>query len=248
MKVSGILLSILLLAPFAASAQGAPADSAPLGTIDLLWQGETYAPPFYLGRALWSNQSRLTIVAIPHVKSAGGGEVSPTSLIYKWKRNGESFGSASGAGRQTLVFSDNVLSKPAEIRLDVYLSDGQTLAASASINLSPIAPKILVVEDNPLLGLLLNTAVSGTYALSGKEATFAAMPLFAPVSSRLSPSESYTWRTSSGDIRTGASVTYLTPEGTSGQSQVTVRAENKNTLMQAEEKSFLIQFGKTENF
>lgn len=248
MKVPGILLSLMLLAPFAAAAQEVQPVSIPLGTTDLLWQGETYTPPFYLGRPLWGGQSRVTIVAIPHVRSQSGGEVSPSSLIYKWDRNGERLDGASGLGQRSIAFNDTVLSKSAEIKVTVYLSDGQTLAASGSINLNPIAPKLVVVEENPLLGLLLNNAVVGTYTLAGKEVTFAALPLFAPVASRLTPTEVYTWRTEAGDVRAGSSVTYRVPDGTNGTSQVTVKAENKNTLMQASDKTFLVQFGKDLGF
>lgn len=249
MTLRGLALALFLLAPLFTNAQEnifAPteeADAAPIGTVDLLWQGETYTPPFYLGRALWSGQSRLTIVAVPHVDG-----YNASSLIYKWVRDGEVLGSASGAGKRTLAFNDSVLSRPVEIELNAYLPDGTTLGATARLNLAPVQPRLLVVEDSPLYGLILERAVRSTHALRGEEVTFAALPLFAPVSNRTTATQSYNWRTNTGDARTGATVTYRIPEGATGSSEITVRAENKNTLMQAPEKSFLVEFANPEAF
>ena len=45
-------------------------------SVDLLWQGETYVPPFYKGKSLWSDQSRITLFAIPQ------GLGNPANLNY----------------------------------------------------------------------------------------------------------------------------------------------------------------------
>src|SRR5262245_18430252 len=119
MRFSSLFLTLALLTPLFASAQEdiftSSADPAqpPLGTVDLLWQGEVYTPPFYLGRALWSGQSRLTVVAVPHVGSSAA-----NSLVYRWTRDGEVLGNASGVGKRTLSFNDSVLSKATQIQLD----------------------------------------------------------------------------------------------------------------------------------
>src|SRR3989344_1173365 len=50
-------------------------------SVDLLWQGETYTPPFYKGKSLWSNQSRITFFAMTN------GLGNPANLSYKWTKN-----------------------------------------------------------------------------------------------------------------------------------------------------------------
>jgi len=83
--------------------------------VDILWQGETYTPPFYKGRALWSSQSRITFLAIPH----GAGIGNPANLTYRWTQNGTVLGNINGIGKNTLSFTDSVLSKPQTIKIDV---------------------------------------------------------------------------------------------------------------------------------
>src|SRR3990167_10337236 len=75
--------------------------------VDLLWQGNSYVPPFYEGRTLWSSQSRITFLAIPH----GAGIGNPANLTYKWTKNGTVLGNINGVGKNTLSFIDSILSK-----------------------------------------------------------------------------------------------------------------------------------------
>src|SRR3990167_742525 len=82
-------------------------------SVDILWQGDTYTPPFYKGKSLWSNQSRITFVAIPQ------GLGNPASLNYKWTKNGTVLGNINGIGKNTLSFTDSILSRPQTIRVDI---------------------------------------------------------------------------------------------------------------------------------
>lgn len=231
MKVRGILLALALALPVFAGAQ----------TVDLLWQGKTYTPPLYPGRSLWSNQSILTVVAIPHVGSG-----SASTLVYKWYTDGDLLSSISGTGKRTLSLADSVLSRPIEIRVDVLSPDGSETLASNTILLTPHSSELLVVEDNPLYGLLLNKAIGSEYHLTEDEISFVALPLFSKLASRNSEGSSYVWSTNTGDTRTGNRTTYRIPESASGSSEVSVRFTNASTLMLPLTKSFLVQFGKTD--
>src|SRR3989344_1441328 len=93
-------------------------------SVDLLWQGETYTPPFFEGRSLWSNQSRVTIVAVPQ----GLGNAS--ALNYRWTKNDTVLGSLSGVGKSLLSLKDTILSKPQTIKVEVV--SGERVLASAT--------------------------------------------------------------------------------------------------------------------
>ncbi|MBX4198836.1 hypothetical protein KW800_00980 [Candidatus Parcubacteria bacterium] len=232
------LFFLTLILPVGASAQTLPAPTK----VDILWQGETYTPPFYLGRALWGHQTRITLVAVV------SGNTNPNALIYKWTQGGTVLGNSSGAGRRTLSWNDSVLSLPTEVRVDVTLPDGQTDVGSASVSLIPTTSETLVVEDSPLYGLMLHRAIGESFDLGGQEVSFSALPFFSGVSSRTAPAETYRWLASGSDDRSGNKVTYRIPDNSSGSSRVTVEARNKSALVQPLDKSFLVQFGKQNSF
>lgn len=207
--------------------------------VDLLWQGETYVSPFYQGRALWSSQSRITFLAIPH----GVGNISPANLIYRWSKNGTVLGNLSGTGKNSLTISDSILSIPQNIKVDV-LSNQNTLLASASTFLAPISPQLSIYENNPLYGFMFHREIKETHRLENREITLAAFPFFFSAFDRADESVSYEWRTNAGDAGTGNAVTYRSPDDTDGSSAVRVRASNRDKIMQDSDENFLVQFGK----
>lgn len=211
------------------------------GSVDLIQQGNTYAPPFYKGRTLWSRQSRITLLAIPHV-STGGGELGSASLIYKWTKDGTVLGSSSGTGKNSLTFVDSALSLPTTVTVDV-MTNQDTVVGTETLTLASGDPSILVYENNPLYGLLFNREVANSATLNNKEVTFSAIPYFMTGNAKDNPSFSYNWSTNSGGAQSGSKVTYRAPEGAAGSSQVRISVLNTNTLLQGGEKDFLVQFG-----
>ncbi|MDP2651136.1 MAG: hypothetical protein Q8O98_00945 [bacterium] len=208
------------------------------GTIDFLWQGDTYTPPFYKGRALWSNQSKLILVGIPNIP----GVSNPASLEYIWTRNGQVLGPSNGTGRNSLAFYDSVLGRAQNIKLEVLSGDGAILA-SGTINLGPVRPSLLIYENNPLYGILFNKEVTSNYSMRGEEVTFAGFPLFFNSKSRHDVKVQYQWLTNTGTVERSNSVTYRVPDGLRGSSRVTVDAKHSRELIQTARRSFVVKFG-----
>lgn len=221
-----VLLLALFLAPALASA----------ASVDLFYRGETYVPPFYLGGAQWTNESRIDLLAIPQ------GLGDPKSLTYKWRQGTTVLGDESGVGRNMLSFSDSVLSKPQTISVQIVDGNDNVLAQSY-VNLVPQAPDLLIYEKHPLYGFLFNLEASRGYALSSGEVTFAAFPLFFSTPSRDAGGLSYAWSSSAGTDSTQSTVTYRAPDNAAGSASIAVKASNPATLRQASSKNFLVQFG-----
>ncbi len=222
-----LLLTIYCLLPTPANAQ----------SVDLLWEGESYTPPFYQGGAPWSKQGYISLVAIPN------GLGAPRGLNYKWIKNGTVLGSLSGVGKNTLRILDSVLSKPQEFRVEIVSSDDDVLARAA-FTIRPRNPELMVYENNPLYGILFHRALSGEYSLTGGEATLSAFPYFFPAESKDAPSLEYVWRSNAREDGRGSSITYRRPEGVSGSTAVSVRVSDSEVLLMPVTSGFLIQFGK----
>src|SRR3989344_2819964 len=88
-------------------------SSAHAQSVDILWQGEVYTPPFYQGKTFWSKQSRIPLVAIP--QSLG----NPANLTYKWTKNGTVLGNVNGVGKNSIYFVDSILSKGKTIEVEI---------------------------------------------------------------------------------------------------------------------------------
>ena len=219
-----LLIAFLLVPAFGASAQ----------EVDILWQGETYTPPFYEGRTLWSNQSRITLVAIPQ------GLGNPASLNYKWIKNGTVLGNINGVGRNYLSFVDTVLSRPQTIEVEIIGGDRGVLA-KGSVYVVPRLPALAVYENSPLYGLMFHKEIS-EYDMQNPEVVLAAFPLFFSATDRFDPAVEYEWLSNSGSKNRESSVTYRVPEGGSGSSQVTLKAKSLQNIMQSATKSLLLKF------
>jgi len=205
-------------------------------SVDLLWQGEGYTPPFYHGRSLWSYLGRVTVYAIPHVAGR-----SAQNLSFKWTVNGEVYGQSSGEGKDSLILFDTILSLPQEVQVDV-MTDDDTVAATASATLTPQAPEVHVYENSPLLGYVFEREAVGTMTLAGKEVTFAAFPFYFSTSRRANSSLSYAWSTNSGASQSSSEVTYRAPEG-SGSSRIDASIHSLTQALQSADADFLVQFG-----
>lgn len=210
------------------------------GEVDLLWQGETYTPPFYNGLPLWSKQSRITFVAISNLPN-----INRSSLIYRWTRDGTVLGPNSGINKRSITIGDTILSLPTEIRVDIFLEEGTEPLGSASVSLEPITTRLMVYENNPLYGLLLNKSITSEFEITEDEVTFAAIPLYANISMRNVPSMTYTWVTNTGDTRSGPDITYRAPEEGSGSAFITLGSEHSQTLIEPAKVSFVIKFDNT---
>lgn len=225
-KVLSFLVATFILIPTSlAFAQG----------VDILQKSDTYTPPFYKGLPIWSYQSGTTFIAVPY------GFSNPANLNYRWTMNGTVLGTISGIGRNTLSFTDSILSRTQVVEVEIVSGQGSVLARN-SIIATPSAPSLLVYENNPLYGFMFHREVGGAHEIKEKEVTFTSFPLFFGVSSRLSNNLSYRWRTNAGESGSSGSVTYRSPEGTSGLSEVRVEVSNYNHILQKADKEFLVVF------
>jgi hypothetical protein len=229
MKRSFLLLTLSFFLASVASAQ----------SVDLLYQGKSYTAPFYQGAPLWPKQGLAKFLAIPQ------GLGSPSSLIYRWSKDGTVLGGdngASGIGRNNLTISDNLFSKPTTIEVEIVAANEEILAKN-SLTLVPQNPLVMVYENNPLYGLMFHREVGSAYRLEDAEITFSAFPFFLDTPSQNNSKVDYKWITNVGESQSGPNVTYRTPEEGSGSSSVSIDISTPEKIMTSFGKTFLVQFG-----
>jgi hypothetical protein len=145
-------------------------------TVDIIYEADTYTPPFFKGKPLFSIQSAITFIAIPHLFSYGK-ELEPEKLIYKWYKDGEIIDDLSGYGKNSIKLNSSILGR--SIQMEVEASDPQSgNTAVGFVEVNPISPYVIFYEKDPLYGILFNKALGTEGTLTKKEVGLVAIPYF----------------------------------------------------------------------
>lgn len=160
--------------------------------VDLLFDSDSYVPPFYRGRALPSAGTHLHLEALPHLRVQGGKDLPASELTYTWRRNDEVLGSVSGKGKSSVTIAAPVLFATDVISVEVRSSNG-VLSGEAQVQIPSLEPTLALYEDHPLYGILYNRALGAHTDIPDTEMTFAAIPYFAQSSGAQDHSLQYAW-------------------------------------------------------
>ena len=160
--------------------------------VDLLWQAETYTPPFYKGKALFSPESSATMVAIPNFIN-GSTRVGDSNVVYKWSIDREVQGDYSGYGKNSFQYTADILPIDKEIEIEAYPSNQETRKGVGSTILSTKNSFLLFYEDNPTNGLMFNYSLTNQINLGSRgEAKISGFPYNFSTPNKNSGLE-YTW-------------------------------------------------------
>jgi len=172
-------------------------------SIDLLWESDSYVPPFYAGRALPSAGSRIRLVALPHLTSKNGIEIPANQLLFTWKTDNEVLGDSSGRGKSSITVEGPTLFGTKTIILEASSLDG-VVTGQAIVRIPDTEPKLTLYEDHPLFGVLYHRALGPTTFIPENEMSFAAIPYFASATTQNDTRLQYEWRVNQSPITTNA--------------------------------------------
>jgi hypothetical protein len=218
------------------------------GSIDLIFEPISYAPPFYKGKNPLVYQNKIKLIAVPHLSLNGIKELDPKNLVYTWKIGGKYIDGASGYGKQSVIINSGNIPKTLDISLEVYNQE-QTINTTRAINLEPTDPSLIFYEINPLYGTLFNKAITNRISLNDSEITVLASP-FGFNSKNLSLN--YIWSINNIDqpsLSKKQSITLKTKGSVAGISNIDLDIRNIENILQGARSSFSINFDrkKTSN-
>jgi hypothetical protein len=216
-------------------------------SVDIVWEANSYVPPFYKVKRLYPPEGTLTFVALPNLVD-NGVAVDPSTLVYKWSMNNSVLGSKSGYGKRTLSVTGDVLDQPISITVQASLVK-DNVVGNGTITVVPQTPSLLLYENNPLYGILFNNALTNQYNLAGSEVDISAYPYYFSVNSPSDSTINYTWNVNNSPISLSPhqnDVIFRKPDGASGQSAISVSATNpRNFLQTATAPNLMINFQAT---
>ncbi len=159
--------------------------------IDIVWEADTYTPPFYKGKALQSAKSAVTIEAMPELYKNGVRQ-DPEGLYYKWERNFRVIKEGFGANGKSLTIKNTRGKKSIEVSLEVENTEGSA-RTKRYMEIPVSEPEILFYEKNPLMGIIYKDELGEGTQLEGEEITIDAEPYFFSMNKRDFGSMRYNW-------------------------------------------------------
>ncbi len=206
--------------------------------VDLVWEGNTYTPPFYLGRPLMNPSSSVRLMAVPHLV-VGGVRVGASDLVYTWYMNGSQTPLITGYGKSMINVTAPQFINPFSVTVRAATRDGATVAEQEAV-IEPTLPDIVVYEQAPLLGTRFERAIEDTFTLADEETTFVAYPLH--IGNVDSPA--YAWSLNGDEVAgdTPREITFRRQGEGSGAYSVEFSLENTRALFERASKEFVIRF------
>lgn len=217
--------------------------------VDLSWQAESYTPPFYKGKAMFAHQNKITFIATPHITNSAGQEIDPRNLIYKWTVNSSVIDSASGYGKSSYTHQGSIISRTLDVTVQVTVPDGVGGAVSY-ISVKPVKPSIIIYEKNPVHGIQLQKALTGTIDLkNAKEITVIGAPYFFSLTSPQSPDLVYKWSINGASLKNAPNENiqvFRPKEGSGGIAKISLSIENTEKILQTASEYFNLSFKNEE--
>lgn len=217
----------------------------PIGA-SILWEANTYTPPFYKGKALMTPQAEVRAIVIPDTNGSNN-SLSAGNFVYNWKKDDFVISNASGYNKNTFTFQGP---KPyallnVKVQISPLIGSGNS---EISINIPSAKPFILFYENDPLQGILYNKTLSSTITLSKKELSLSAEPYFFSPNRAENVYSNYSWALNGARV---ANVTHLltlrNDSGKPGTSKLSLSVNGVTETFQSASKSMIINFLATES-
>lgn len=204
-------------------------------SVTLVYEADSYTPPFYKGKALFPLQGGAKIIAIPNVV-INGNPVSRDNLVYTWSVDGRVIQNASGYGMSTYYYQSDILSQNKFISVRVS-APGSNASTEGEIYISPFSPQILIYENNSAYGIIERNLANLTNILFGKEVRLTAYPLYMSVQRVNDSALTFNWTINGQpllpELNNQPSVLFRNEENREGNARIAVTITEASHILQS---------------
>jgi len=211
------------------------------GIIDMIWESNSFTPPFYKGKALPPRRSPITVFAFPTIYNSDGSLLNPDRLTYEWStREGVNI-NESGFNKNSFPFQIGSIAIISPITLKLYSEQGQ-LVGSKTIFVDYYNPELLLYMKDPLGGIFFNNAIKGTYQMTKSEVSLEAFPLFFDISKNTLGEVTYEWKLNGYTIDNSVTsrITFRSDEN-KGTARLDVLVKNDSRFFETLKDSLLFK-------
>ncbi len=211
-----------------------------IGAVSIVWEGLTYTPPLYAGRALHSPRSEVVLLALPTVANGAGGYVNKKDLVFNWHLHNETNPRYSGQGLDSIVAQGKNPFTP--LNVSVHIEDKKgTVLAIGHIQVPITHPYVRFYREDPQFGIEYTRSLDRSFTLPSGKRTIYAEPYFMSTPTRTDTALTYDWRIGSQKLSYAGKV-MLEPQGGAGASSIEVTVSNKALLEQRARGAVDVQF------
>lgn len=217
--------------------------------VDLIWEAQTYTPPFFKGHSLASSESIITVVALTELKGSTGATLPASKLIYKWSKDGKNISSASGLGKQSFTFTGAKLFNDSKVTVSISSQDGLA-TAERSISIPVSNPRIVIYPSPALLGTQYGNALGNSFTLSEDEMGVRAVPFYFSTNAAGVSATTLAWSLNGKILPTepGSDMfTTLRKGASAGTARISVKGAHTSNLLQSAEWSGIVNLGSGTN-
>ncbi len=212
--------------------------------VDLLWEApDSYVSPFYKGKAMASQESKVNVVALP-IES--NGSIIPGNKVYSWKKKYTVDQTNSGYGKYSYIVKNSYLDQSDIVSVNVSSQSGS--GSVGTLNLNYVKPQIMFYENNPALGLKLNKLLNTGFSLPSGEMTIRAEPFYFSKnkSSVTGKNMEYKWKINGTNVPPPEKPNELTIRGNNQAGLATISLDITNiiTLFQEVKQTVSVTLGK----
>lgn len=207
--------------------------------VDLLWEAQTYVPPFYKGKALPTYKSLVRVTAIPRFNAATS---DPKEYYYKWTYN-KVQGAGEALSKNSVVIPMNFVNTSVPINVNVKLP-GTEWEGQKTLNITAIDPKIVFYQQSPVLGINFDHAFVGG-ATKETEFNIYAAPYFFSLDNLLNNQLLFTWKLDRNNTTPDfdqRNLTLVKPSEKASTHEVSLRIQNTKRILQDASTQSLILF------
>ncbi|PIT96786.1 hypothetical protein COT82_01290 [Candidatus Campbellbacteria bacterium CG10_big_fil_rev_8_21_14_0_10_35_52] len=214
--------------------------------VDLLWQADSYTPPLYKGKALPSSDAEITAIAIPQFINSNGRKLKISELIFTWEKDGKILNRESGRGKDTIKIRGPKTFRQTVIRAYVSSADSALQGRGYAL-ISPVSPKIIFYENDPILGIKYEKAIINIFNLLNKEVMITAHPYFFSSQERTNSDFDYSWKVDGSKVSSSpddeSSIVLRQAGKGEGAAKIAFSIQNVNKILQSAQSSFSVIFG-----
>ncbi|MEK7068858.1 MAG: hypothetical protein AAB947_00580 [Patescibacteria group bacterium] len=170
--------------------------------LDLLWESDSYVPPFFRGRALPSAGTNLYLQAIPRFKRTNGSLVPVSDIVFTWRRNDYVLQKISGRGAGRAVLGGPSFLGTDTISVHARSLDG-LFETEEIVRIPSVEPRLVLYENHPLAGVMYHNAILSQNLQNYRgevEMSLVAIPYFAEAQMDDDNSLIYKWKVNGNAI------------------------------------------------
>jgi len=213
-------------------------------TLEILWESDTYVPPFYKGKALPSSQSSVRVIALPRFVNQNK-LINTNNIVYTWKKGYFKDQNSSGFGKNVFVYKTGYTFNNDEITISATTED-KSVSITKKVPIHVYEPKIVLFENKPIEGIRYENALMDTFNYIENEVTVHAVPFFFSLSGLNDNSASFVWKLDGKNLETNpenkSEFTLKKPEKGSGQYQLRLDINNLGYDLQTGSKKLTLVY------